>query len=76
MTDETGEVTFAQAYDPYGVVAQTAGDSQTVYGYTGEYTERLRRTLGLDGTSFHTYLAVDQAGFDKYMKPVLEDWSK
>jgi len=40
MTDETGEVTFAQAYDPYGVVTQTGGDSQTSYGFTNEYTSQ------------------------------------
>jgi RHS repeat-associated protein len=40
MTDETGEVTFAQAYDPYGVVAKTAGYSQTAYGFTNEYTNQ------------------------------------
>jgi RHS repeat-associated protein len=28
------------------------------------------------GITFHKYLAVDQAGFDKYMKPVLDEWSK
>jgi len=28
------------------------------------------------GLTHHKYLSVDQAGFDKYMKPVLEDWSK
>ena len=36
MTDPTGEVTFAQSYDPYGVITSTAGTSQTAYGFTGE----------------------------------------
>ena len=36
MTDSTGEVVFAQAYDPYGVVTYTAGTSQTDFGFTGE----------------------------------------
>ena len=34
MSDAAGDVTFTQAYDPYGVVTQTAGASQTAYGFT------------------------------------------
>jgi RHS repeat-associated protein len=36
MTDQTGAITFAQTYDPYGVVTTTSGSSQTEYGFTGE----------------------------------------
>jgi hypothetical protein len=33
------------------------------------------RILGyITGFSFHKYLSVDQAGFEKYMKPILEKW--
>lgn len=38
LTNDSGAVTYASAYDPYGVTAQTYGASQTAYGYTGEYT--------------------------------------
>ncbi len=37
LTDESGEVTYASAYDPYGVTTSTVGASQTVYGFTGEF---------------------------------------
>ena len=38
LTNQTGAITYARAYDPYGVVTQTSGASQTTYGYTGEFT--------------------------------------
>ena len=38
LTDTSGAITYASAYDPYGVVAATSGASGTPYGYTGEYT--------------------------------------
>jgi RHS repeat-associated protein len=39
MTNATGAITYARSYDPYGVVAQTAGASQTAYGYTAEWSD-------------------------------------
>ncbi len=38
LTNNSGAVTYASAYDPYGVTAQTHGASQTAYGFTGEYS--------------------------------------
>ncbi len=38
LTNNNGAVTYASAYDPYGVTTQTYGASQTAYGFTGEYT--------------------------------------
>ena len=38
MTNANAEITYARAYDPYGVVTGTNGSSQTSYGYTGEYS--------------------------------------
>ncbi|MBL8092476.1 MAG: RHS repeat-associated core domain-containing protein, partial [Anaerolineales bacterium] len=32
-------ITFAQAYSPYGTNLSSAGDSETPYGFTGEYTD-------------------------------------
>jgi len=40
ITNTTGAITYASAYDPYGVVASTSGSSQTSYGYTNEYTSQ------------------------------------
>ncbi len=37
LTDNSGAVTYASAYDPYGVTTQSYGASQTAYGYTNEY---------------------------------------
>ena len=39
LTDASGEVTLANAYEPYGVLAQTAGSAHTSYGFTGEFTD-------------------------------------
>jgi RHS repeat-associated protein len=39
LTNGQGEVTLANAYEPYGVLAQTAGSAQTSYGFTGEFTD-------------------------------------
>jgi RHS repeat-associated protein len=38
MAQSSGAITYAKAYDPYGVVTSTAGSAQSAYGYTGEYT--------------------------------------
>ena len=39
LTNAQGQVTLANAYEPYGVLAQTAGSAQTSYGFTGEQTD-------------------------------------
>jgi RHS repeat-associated protein len=39
LTNGQGEVTLANAYEPYGVLAQSAGSAQASYGFTGEYTD-------------------------------------
>ena len=36
MRDAAGTVTFAQSYNPYGVMIATGGTTQTTYGFTGE----------------------------------------
>jgi RHS repeat-associated protein/CSLREA domain-containing protein len=38
ITNNSGTITYARAYDPYGVVLSTAGSSQSAYGYSGEYS--------------------------------------
>ncbi len=37
LTDSAGSVTLAKTNDPYGMVTQTSGVSQTDYGFTAEY---------------------------------------
>jgi RHS repeat-associated protein len=39
LTDAQGEITLANAYDPYGSLAQNVGGAQTSYGFTGEFTD-------------------------------------
>jgi RHS repeat-associated protein len=39
MTNPAGEITLVKSYEPYGRVSQSAGDSQTAYGFTGEWTD-------------------------------------
>ena len=38
LTNQSGQVTYARAYDPYGTATSTSGPSSTAYGYTGEFT--------------------------------------
>lgn len=38
LTNQSSAITYARAYDPYGVMTQTSGSSQSTYGYTSEYT--------------------------------------
>lgn len=42
LTNAQGQVTLANAYAPYGVLAQRAGSAQTSYGFTGELTDSNR----------------------------------
>jgi RHS repeat-associated protein len=37
LTDASGAITYAGAYDPYSVVTSTSGLSQSPYAFTGEY---------------------------------------
>jgi len=39
LTNGQGEITLANAYEPYGVLAQSTGSAQTSYGFTGEFTD-------------------------------------
>lgn len=39
LTDPSGQVTLAKAYDPYGVVTASSGTSQTMYGFTSEQAD-------------------------------------
>lgn len=39
LTNAQGQVTLTNAYQPYGTLAQTAGNAQTSYGFTGELTD-------------------------------------
>ncbi len=39
MVDETGELTLAQAYQPYGETLSSVGNGATSYGFTGEATD-------------------------------------
>jgi RHS repeat-associated protein len=39
MNDQSGAITYARTYDPYGVVTQAGGASQSAYGYTGEMSD-------------------------------------
>jgi hypothetical protein len=39
LTDASGDITLANAYDPYETLAQTAGSAHTSYGFMGEFTD-------------------------------------
>ncbi|MBI5950997.1 MAG: hypothetical protein HY865_05025 [Chloroflexi bacterium] len=36
LTSQTGAVTYAASYSPYGEVSQAGGAGQSAYGFTGE----------------------------------------
>ena len=40
LMNASGAITYARAYDPYGVVTTTTGVSSTAYGYTSEYSSQ------------------------------------
>jgi len=40
LTNISGAITYAKAYDPYGTVTSTTGSSQSAYGYTNEYASQ------------------------------------
>jgi len=37
LTERSGAVTYAASYTPYGEVLSSAGEGESVYGYTGTY---------------------------------------
>ena len=39
LTDASGQITLAQSYDPFGSVISSAGNGQSVYGYTSEQSD-------------------------------------
>jgi hypothetical protein len=39
MMNASGSITYARAYDPYGVVTSTSGSSQSAYAFAGESPE-------------------------------------
>ncbi|MBN2117600.1 MAG: hypothetical protein JW730_13570 [Anaerolineales bacterium] len=56
ITDNSGAVTYASAYDPYGVTTQAYGASQTAYGYTGEFTDSYIKLIYLRSRWYDPYL--------------------
>jgi RHS repeat-associated protein len=47
LANNSGAVTYARAYDPYGVVASTIGTSHSSYAFTGEYSGDYNELLHL-----------------------------
>jgi len=39
MTNNAGDITLVNTYEPYGTTLSSAGDSATPYGFTGEVTD-------------------------------------
>ncbi|MBX3038522.1 MAG: RHS repeat-associated core domain-containing protein [Anaerolineales bacterium] len=39
MTNNAGDITLVNTYEPYGITLSSAGDSATPYGFTGEITD-------------------------------------
>ncbi len=39
LTDAAGQISLAQSYDPYGDLVMQAGNSTSIFGYTGQQTD-------------------------------------
>ena len=48
LTSASGAITYARAYDPYGVVASTTGSSQSSYAFTGESQKIHQIAVGIN----------------------------
>ena len=78
LTNASGTITYARAYDPYGVVTTTFGSSQSTYGYTGEYSGDYNELVYLRARhyapSMGRFLTRDTWGGD-YSRPLsLNRW--
>jgi RHS repeat-associated protein len=40
LADESGAVTYAVSYSPYGEILSSAGDGETIFGFAGEQTDQ------------------------------------
>ncbi|MCJ7435494.1 MAG: hypothetical protein MUO77_18585 [Anaerolineales bacterium] len=56
LTASNGDVTLAKSYDPYGVVTQAGGTSQSAYGYTGEAQDSYTNLVYLRARFHHPSL--------------------
>ncbi|HLO30505.1 MAG TPA: hypothetical protein VK249_15270 [Anaerolineales bacterium] len=56
LADANGAVTYASAYDPYGVTTQTYGAAQPAYGYAGEYSDSYNELVYLRARYYAPYL--------------------
>ena len=63
LTDNAGEVTYAKAYDPYGVVTQVSGEGQSAIAYTYDPLYRLTAADYPSGDSYqYAYDSVYKSG--------------
>ncbi len=57
LTDAQGQITLVKAYNPYGVVTQSAGAGKSSYGYTSEYQDSYNDLLwGLKAILGHRHV--------------------
>jgi RHS repeat-associated protein len=77
MTNNLGDITLINAYEPYGNMTHSAGNSQTNYGFTGEITDatgniylRARYYNPLDGR----FLSRDTWGGDTNIPMSFNAW--
>jgi RHS repeat-associated protein len=75
MTNTSSAITYAKAYDPYGVVTTTSGASQTAYGYTGEFTSNnlVYLRARMYAPYLNQFIQPDTIVPDPYMPA---DWNK
>jgi len=77
LTNQSGAVTYARAYDPYGAITQATGSSQSAYGYTNEYTSQglvyLRARFYAPGTG--RFLTRDTWGGDANIPLSFNRWN-
>jgi RHS repeat-associated protein len=76
LANQTGAITYARVYDPYGAATQTSGAARTAYGSTGEFTSNnlvyLRSRIY--SPSMGRFLSRDTWGGDYQIPLSLNKW--
>ena len=54
MVDQTGALSLAKSFDPYGNVISSSGAGQTIYGFDGEQQDRYIKFLDLRARTYST----------------------
>jgi RHS repeat-associated protein len=78
LTDETGAVTLAKNYSPFGEVLSNLGSTSTPFGFTSEYTDSYIKLINLRSRLYSPaigrFLTRDSWQGDYYKPALSSDW--